>query len=83
MKDEWKVVQGCDENEPYSVRLFRGEREMYKVAQNLPIEDARLISAAPDLLEALETMLVASDPSDEYAAELKARAAIAKAKGEA
>lgn len=44
--------------------------------------EAGLIAAAPDLYDALEAMLAAADPSDEYAAETKAKAALAKARGE-
>lgn len=42
-------------------------------------EDARLISAAPDLLEALEQVVAISDRDHE--AWVKAKAAIAKARG--
>lgn len=44
--------------------------------------NARLIAASPDMFEALEAMLAASDPADEYAAETKAKAALAKARGD-
>ncbi len=51
-------------------------------------DDARLMAAAPDLLEALEELLHAPDPDEVedfaslYRAITKAHAAIAKAKGE-
>ena len=46
--------------------------------------NARLIAAAPDLLEALEGMIEGFTVDDRYASEsvIKARAAIAKATGE-
>ena len=50
-------------------------------------DDARLMAAAPDLLEALEELLLAPDPDEVedfaplYRAIKKAHAAIAKAKG--
>lgn len=45
-------------------------------------ENARLISAAPDLLKALNTFLKCVSVSDHMAAIIEARAAIAKATGE-
>lgn len=45
--------------------------------------NARLIAAAPDLLEALEMWLSAADIHSFDDAKAKARAAIAKARGEA
>jgi hypothetical protein len=46
--------------------------------------DRRLIAAAPDLLDALKTLLFAADDSQSYdAALVSARAAIAKAEGTA
>lgn len=52
----------------------RGEKEMHA--------NARLIAAAPDLLEALELFLSAADIHTFDDATAKARAAIARAKGE-
>ena len=52
---------------------------------NLGLKDAQLIAAAPDLLEALEELMTCKQGElcDHYpAAYKKARAAIAKAKGE-
>ena len=45
--------------------------------------DARLIEAAPELLEELEHLVYEFDPHGKSAEFDKARAAIAKAKGEA
>jgi hypothetical protein len=44
-------------------------------------ENARLMSAAPDLLAALREFMAASTATDIRAAQSKARAAIAKAEG--
>jgi hypothetical protein len=46
-----------------------------------PLSDARLISAAPDLLEALQHLLVAHGEQLDYAFQ-QAQEAIAKATGE-
>jgi hypothetical protein len=46
-------------------------------------ENARLISAAPDLLSALESLLKSSEVFGRFDAQLDAREAIRKAKGEA
>lgn len=46
----WRVEVGVSDPEMYSVK------GSYLVADYLPIEDARLIAAAPDLLEACEAV---------------------------
>ena len=60
-------------------------RGAYLVADKLPIEDANLIAAAPDLLSSLEELLDYSGGADNaledrYVME-RAMAAIAKARG--
>ena len=76
MHTPWKVLPSPTDRELYAVA---GE---YLVADGLPIEDARLIAAAPCLLEALR--FYASEAFDGYGNRLgaKARAAILKATGE-
>lgn len=69
---------------PWTARGFVVETAERKVAYTILTEDARLIAAAPDLLAALER--IAAEPEwGAVAAELIdiARAAVAKAKGEA
>lgn len=58
--------------------------EMYSSGRDV-VANARLIAAAPDLLEALEGMVSDFDGcyADGEPAMIKARAAIAKARGEA
>jgi hypothetical protein len=85
----WAVVQSPTDPEMYAVE------GIYLVADHLPIEDARLIAAAPELLEALKS-LVADEWSemddDDLTYEVSqgnqmvipyiaARAAISKAEG--
>ena len=93
---EWKMMPGCDADEPYYVQAFIDGKASYKVAQNLPIEDAAIIAAAPDLLAALEAaiehgMVPKSSASEggamRHASQVKCadqiRAAIKKARGAA
>lgn len=69
----------------YDVRSTCGSSS-YIVADDLPIEDARMISAAPDLYEALNAMLVEFEiqESDGDLSPLfdQVRAALRKARGE-
>ena len=63
------------------------EKEHMRRTSGVTMEDARLIAAAPDLLEALEKIVRMFEGADDtvWAVEdyhQKARAAIAKAKGE-
>lgn len=64
--------------------LFDPSDGEYEVALDPKSANARLIAAAPDLLEALEGMIEGFDVDDRYASEavLKARAALKKATGE-
>jgi hypothetical protein len=77
----WRATQSKTDTEMYAVE------GCYLVADNLPIEDARLISAAPDMLEALkeaEGELYQVPPADAEQERVLGvvRAAIAKAKGQ-
>lgn len=47
---QWEVIVSPTDPEMYAVK------GVYLVADCLPIEDARLIAAAPELLEALEAI---------------------------
>ena len=86
--DDWGVVRAgryiiCQARDPRVDHLDLNEYRRTKVD---PFEaNARLIAAAPDLLEALESavgaMEVLGHPPD-YGALRKAKAAIAKARGE-
>lgn len=76
----WRVEVGVSDPEMYSVK------GSYLVADYLPIEDARLIAAAPVLLEALRKCLnFIENTEGELGITLTsadaARAAIAKAEG--
>lgn len=77
---------------PWTVQTSKSDagtmevRGAYLVADKLPIEDASLIAAAPDLLSSLEELLnysggAANALEDDYVLE-RAIAAIAKARGE-
>lgn len=46
---QWRVIQSPTDPEMYAVE------GIYLVADNLPVEDADLIPAAPEMLEALES----------------------------
>lgn len=55
----WAVVASPTDPEMYAVQ------GAYLVADNLPIEDARLIAAAPDLLAALGAIAEATSAEDD------------------
>lgn len=80
--NQWSVAQSPTDPDMYCVG------GSYIVADCLPIEDARLIAAAPDLLEALQGLL-AGVYGDGYVlpagavATCRARTTIAKATGNA
>lgn len=75
----WQVIPSPTDPEMFAVQ------GVYLVADNLPIEDARLIAAAPALLEALGWLesYLRDTPHHNAPAAANARAAIALAKGEA
>lgn len=80
----WKVVTSWYD---YSVEGPNGEEIIWQdgpyQTPTIKLSDARLIAAAPELLEALETCLVLMDYGGTWTVEEQntARAAIAKAKG--
>jgi len=72
----WLVVPSPTDGEMSAVQ------GAYLVADKLPIEDARLIAAAPDLVDALQTLVGQRDGYFHTAAAWDAaRAAIARALG--
>jgi hypothetical protein len=88
----WFVVNiGADDEPMMSVKAARiaGQEPRHEVAicatgdspQEMEDANARLIAAAPELLEALE-MLMDEATTDQNLAAIKALAAIAKARGE-
>ena len=78
--EPWRVIADPADPEVYAVA------GVYKVAGNLPIEDANLIAAAPDMEAALTMLLrdVQDYPAWQRpcAAVDRAKAALAKARGE-
>lgn len=76
-----------DGDDPEGAVTDSGPLLIHVVDSDHPAEDTRLIAAAPELLEALRDLLDvaedALDGVDEWDARGKARAAIAKARGEA
>ena len=89
----WEPVR-LNQFGPHAIRMpFNDTQTFYGVRQIHRDGDARLIAAAPDLLDALEgchevmhqatAVLSANDCASVAAMMAKARAAIAKAKGDA
>jgi len=76
MTKPWEVIVDPKDPEVYAVQ------GVYLVAHNLPIEDARLIAAAPDLLKAVERMLGPVGYANNNSITAQAKAALAKARGE-
>lgn len=72
----WQVVSDPKDPEMFAVA------GAYPVAGNLPIEDAHLIAAAPDLYAALERMLGPAGYTGDNSITQQAKAALAKARGE-
>lgn len=66
---------------PATIFVFGNRDEVSPREENRAMADARLIAAAPDLLEALEAALSSQRASDGWREQ--ARAALAKARGEA
>ena len=84
----WRVVEGYDRDS--TLKLHRVISGASIVAECYGLDSgkhARLIAAAPNLLKELEELLgyvmCNFDMSDDYAYVVAARAAIAKARGEA
>lgn len=81
---DWRAEQPAGEGEPYEVRAYLDDgRPGYYVADNLPIENARLIAAAPDLYAALGAVMSEFGPGTmSHKAFMAATIALAKARGE-
>lgn len=91
----WRYEAGRDGRPPYVIRRTEGGFVVVGMTADRQEADARLIAAAPELLEALQKLLDLQVAKKELeyldkgigtktpnAAWLEARAAIAKAKGE-
>lgn len=87
---KWHVIPSPTDPDMLAVKCHYEYGELhpeYLVADNLPIEDARMIAAAPELLEALEEVVANAVKNyegsmDVYPEAIEvARAALAKAKG--
>lgn len=77
MTSNWTVQQS--KSDPGTMEV----RGAYLVADHLPIEDANLIAAAPDLYDALRTITGFMDKHFRGAEAVEdAKAALAKARGE-
>ncbi|SAE91736.1 Uncharacterised protein [Enterobacter cloacae] len=87
-KGEWEIMMDDDEIkviQSNSLENGSGWRSYVAICEDVQcIEDANLIAAAPDLLEALQNMVTAYEyeASIDNPALLAARAAISKALGE-
>lgn len=96
-KGEWKIEFDPDEGPTVYVKApigrfeiaaqvggeVRKDKEGDYSDYSEPIANARLIAAAPELLDALKMYLKEAEGVGSYAAEKQARAAIAKAEGRA
>ena len=77
------TTDGKAETDTLDIVSPLGRVAMLDCSHDLMLEDARLIAAAPDLLAALEELLNALPSATTHPAIKAARAAIAKATGEA
>ena len=81
-KGPWVVYDDSNEGKTNRLEIAARGKTVARIYHSVPEEDwpnARLIATAPDLLEALQTML---KHPDTMTAKLVAQAAIAKATGE-
>lgn len=79
----WEILKGDHGRTIYSIGPLSSDEYAGTSWLEVSEPDAHLIAAAPELLEALESVLVnCLDSEGLAAAYTKARAAIAKAKGE-
>ena len=87
----WNFYDDSNDGKTNRIEIVAVGKTVARIYHSVPAEDlpnARLIAAAPDLLEALETALDGWQREFEYLAKrtpewvTKARAAIAKATGE-
>lgn len=80
----WEAIDD-GENSPYVIEVNRDSYDSAEVAREIPtMEDARLIAAAPELLDAAQAMFIALDGCDDFRyedAKRELKAAIAKAIG--
>lgn len=79
-KSKMFVLESADENE-FNIGFACSWIDNPEDA-NEALSNARLLSCAPELLEALETLMAALDPHDYPDEQNAARAVIAKARGE-
>ena len=77
----WKIFDDHPDPDLLCLHVYHGDEQIADVSE---LKNARLIAAAPDLLEALENLLKVheGEGGTQYHAGDMARAAIAKAKGE-